>query len=94
MLVTDAKQAQKIRILDQVPYICYPVQLQKFNDKDVLALLDSKSKINTMTPAHMAQLALKVWITAISAEKINKSLLKTYRMSIAAFKIFNKLGCS
>ena len=51
ILVTDAKEALKIRVLEQVPHICYPVQFRKDKSKYILALLDSKSKVNAMTPA-------------------------------------------
>ena len=72
-LVTGAKETQKVRVLDRVPCICYPVQFQKNKGKDVLALFNSGSKVNAMTPADTAQLGLKVQKTNVCAHKINKS---------------------
>ena len=59
-LMTSAKEAQKIRVLDRVPYICYPMQFRKNKDKDLLALFNFGNKINIMTLAYTAQLGLKV----------------------------------
>ena len=58
--MTGANKAQKVKVLDQLPYICYLVQFQNNNSKDILDLLNSKSKINAMTLAYVAQLGLKV----------------------------------
>ena len=53
-LVTDAsREAPKVRVLDKVPCICYPVQFHKDKGKDVLAFLDSRIEVNAMTPAHV-----------------------------------------
>ena len=60
MLMTCIKKDLKMRVLDRVPCICYPVQFQKDKSRDVLALLNSRSKINAMTPAYTAQLGLKI----------------------------------
>ena len=83
--VTGAKEAEIVKILDQVSFIHYLVQFQKDRDKDVLALFDFKSKVNAMTPAYVAQLDLKVQKTNVNAQKIDKSLLKTYGIVIVAF---------
>ena len=94
MSVTGTKKAQKVRVLDRVSCICYPMQFQKDKNKDVLVLFDSESKINTMTPAYTAQLSLKVQKINVGTQKINGFSLATYGMVIAAFKVVNKLGCS
>ena len=91
MLVTDAKETQKVRVLDRVPYICYPMQFWKNMGKNVLVLLNSKSEVNVMTLVYTTQLGLKVQKTNIVIQKIDKSLLKTYSIVIAAFQILNKL---
>ena len=67
MLATGVQKAQKVRVLDRVSCICYLVQLQKHKKKDVLALLNSKSKINTMIPAYVAYLGVKMQKTDIGA---------------------------
>ena len=92
--MTSAKEAPKVKVLDQVPYICYPIQFRKDKGKDVLALLNSGSEINVMTPAYAAHLGLKVRMTNIGAQIINRSSLATYGIVIAAFQIVDKLGCS
>ena len=53
-LVISAKKAQKVRVLDQFPCICYLVQFQKDKSKDVLTLLNPGKEINTMTLAYTA----------------------------------------
>ena len=53
-LIIDAKKSQKLRILAWVSYICYQVQFQKNKVKDILALLNSGSKLNAMTLAYTA----------------------------------------
>ena len=95
LLVTSAnREALKVRVLDRVSCICYPVQFRKTKSKDVLALLDFESEINIMTLAYMAHLGLKVRVTNVGAQKINGSSLVIYGMIIAAFQVVNKLGCS
>ena len=83
-----------MKVLDRVSCICYPVQFRKDKGKDVLALLDSGSKVNAMTPAYTAHLGLKVRMTDVGAQKIDGSSLAIYGMVIAAFQVVNKLGRS
>ena len=93
LLVTDAsKKVLKIKVLDKILCICYPVQFRKDKNKDVLALLDSGSEVNVMTPAYTAHLVLKVRVTNISVQEIDGSSLATYGMVIAAFQVVDKLG--
>ena len=47
-----------------------------------------------MTPAYAAYLSLKVRVTNVSAQKIDRSSLATYGMVIAAFQVVDKLGHS
>ena len=91
--VTGTNKALKMRVLDKVSCICYLVQFHKDKSKDILALLDSKSEINVIIPAYAAHLGLKVKMTNVGVQKINRSLLATYTMVIAAFQVVNKLGC-
>ena len=46
-----------------------------------------------MTPAYTAQLGLKVQKTNLDTRKIDKFLLKIYKMVISAFQVLNKPGC-
>ena len=94
-MVTDANtEASKIRILDKVSCICYPVQFRKDKSEDVLALLDFRSEVNVMTLAYATNLGLKVRVTNVGAQKIDGSLLATYSMVIASFQVVDKLGRS
>ena len=74
-----------MRVLDKVPCICYPVQFRKDKGKNVLALLDSKSEVNAITPAYAAHLSLKVRVTNVGVRKIDGFSLATYDMVIADF---------
>ena len=79
------KEAPKVRVLDKIPCICYPVQFRKNKDKDVLALLDSRSEVNAMTPAYAAHLGLKLRVTDVNMQKIDRISLASYGMVIADF---------
>ena len=46
-----------------------------------------------MTPAYAAHLGLKVKVTNVGAQKIDRSSLATYSIVIAIFQVVNKLGC-
>ena len=87
-------ETPKIRVLDNVSCIRYPVQFRKDKGNNVLALLNFKSEVNAMTLAYAAYLSLKVRMTNVNAQKIDRCLLATYGMIIAAFQVINKLGCS
>ena len=95
LLVTGtSRKASKVRVLDRVPCICYSVQFRKDKSKNILALLNSKSKVNALTLAYVAHLSLKVRVTNVGAWKIDRSSLATYSMVIAAFQVINKLSRS
>ena len=83
-----------LKLLEKVPCICYSIQFHKDKSKDVLALLNSGSKVNAMTQAYAAHLSLKVRVTNDGAQKIDGSSLGTYGMVIASFYVIDKLGCS
>ena len=89
-----SREAPKRKVLDSVPCICYPVQFRKDKSKDVLALLDSGSKVNAMISAHVANLGLKMRVTDVDAQKIDGFSPATYGIVIATFQIMNKIGCS
>ena len=91
--ITEASKKAPEMILDQVPYIYYPVQFWKDKNRgNVPALINSGSKINAMTSAYATKLGFKVQKTNVRAQKIDGSLLATYRMVIAAFPILYKFG--
>ena len=60
--------------------------------KIVGALIYSDSEINIMIPAYSAMLDLKIFSTAVRAQKIDRFLLKIFRIVIASFQIKDKLG--
>ena len=84
--------ALKMKVLDKIPCIHYLVQFHKDKGKDVLALLNSGSKVNAIAPAYAAHLGLQVRVTDVVVQKIDKFSLITYGMVIALFQVVNKLG--
>ena len=77
---------KKKKELEQVPCIQYPVTF-----KDQLeALLDSKSKVNTMNSAFAFQLGLRIWKTNIGAKKIDSTTLETYGIVASTFFLLDK----
>ena len=79
-------------ILNRVPGIHYLVQFQKDKGATIRALIDLDSKVNTMTPAYAKQLGFQVRKTDVGAQKIDSSLLRTFKMVIAGFQVKDKLG--
>ena len=55
-------------------------------------MIDSDSEVNAMTPAYAAKLGLGVQKTDIGAQKINGSILDTFKMILADFQVEDKLG--
>ena len=95
LLMTGAsRKALKVRVLNRIPCIYYPVQFCKDKDRDILALLDFGSEVNAMTLAYAAHLGFKVRMTNVGAHKIDGSSLAIYGMVIAGFQVVDKLGCS
>ena len=86
-----SKEAQEVIVLDWFPCIYYPVQFWK-DKATIRALIDSDSKVNTMTPAYTKQLSLQVRKTDVGAQKIDDSSLRTFGMVIAGFQVEDKLG--
>ena len=84
-MISASREALKVRVLDRLSCIYYLVQFRKDKDKDILALLESGSEVNAMTPAYAAYLGFKVKIIIDRMQKINKSLLITYVIIIATF---------
>ena len=93
-VIGASTEALKVRVLDRVLCICYPIQFCKDKDKDVLALLNSESKVNVITLAYAAHLGLTIKVTDIGAQKIDGSLLANYGIVIAVFQVVDKLGRS
>ncbi len=56
------------------------------------ALLDSGSKVNTMSQAFAQQLGLKFCKTNVGAQKIDITTLETYEMVVSIFSVSDKDG--
>lgn len=73
-------------VLDRVSCIYYLVQFRKDrNNKRIKALIDSRIKVNVMTPTYASKLGLRVRETNVKALKINGFTLETYEMVLATF---------
>ena len=81
--------------LERVPYIWYPVQFHRKNDKDkdkgVRAQIDSGNDINAMHPAYATKLVLCTRKINIDLQKIDGSYLDTFGIVIADCLVKNKL---
>ena len=69
MLVTDSGKK-----VVKVSYIHYSVQFQE-SQEQVRALVDSGSKVNSMSLVYIQKLGLKIWKTNIEAQKVDGSNL-------------------
>ena len=73
--------------LAQVPFIQYSITFQK---QSVLALLDSKNKVNAIHPTFARKLGLSIKPIDVEAQKIDNTLLNTYEMVVLAFLVMDK----
>ena len=90
--VTQPTQEGKKIILDQVSCIHYPVQFRKDKGVTISTLINSGSEVNAMTLAYAKKLGLQTWKTDVKDQKIDGSLLQTYKMVIATFQVKDKLS--
>ena len=88
--VTETSKEDNIA-LQKVLCVYYPIRFKK---KEVQALINLGSEVNTMTPAYTAKLGLKVQKTNIGAQKIDSSTLDTFKIVLADFQVENKLSRS
>ena len=89
--MTEASKEDKVALV-QVSCIHYPLHFRKDNQNKVQALIDYGSKVNTMIPAYILKLGLRVRQTNVGAQKIDGSTLKTFEIVLASFQIEDKLG--
>ena len=73
--------------LARVSYIRYLINFRK---KSVWALFDLTSKVNTDHPAFTKRLCLSIRPTNIGVQKIDGTILDTYKMRVAAFLVKDK----
>ncbi len=69
-----------------MPYIRYLVQFQG-DQPEVMALIDSGSEVNAMTPAFAVKLGLGPRPTNVGAQNIDGSPLETHGMASARFSL-------
>lgn len=55
------------------------------DQEEMLALIDSGSEINIMSPTYISKLGLKVCPTHVGAQKVNGSIFKMFGMVLASF---------
>ena len=77
--------------LERVSYIYYLLRFRE-DTEGIKALIDSNSKVNTITLAYIAKLGLKVQKTDIEAQKIDGSILDIFGMVLTDFQVEDKLG--
>lgn len=68
-----------------------PSLILKKLKKDVQALINSESKVNTMTSAYVTKLDLWTQKTNVDTQKIDSSVLATYGIVIAAISLSDML---
>ena len=76
-------------VLKRVLYIHYPIQFQG-GQKQVRALLNSSSKVNTMNLAYIKNLGFYIRKTNVGAQKIYGSALQTFEIVITDFQVEDK----
>lgn len=89
----EIQLAPRLLALDRIPCICYPVEFEKDQNKEVIqALINSGSEGNAMTFAYAANQGFTVQKTNIRAQKIGNLSLGTYGMVFASFQIVENQG--
>lgn len=76
--------------LNKILRIHYPLLFWK-DIVEIKTLINSGSKINTMTGVYILKLGFKVWYINVKAQKINGSILKMIKIVLAIFYMENKL---
>ena len=82
--------AAREKALKCVSYIRYLVQFKDTNETQVQALIDSRSKINIIHLSFVKKLSLSIGPVKVGAQKIDVTMLDTYKMVIVAFSIMDK----
>ena len=70
-------------------YIRYPIIFQK---QFILALLNSKSKVNAIYPNFTKELGFPIRLIDIRVQKIDGTILDIYGIVIATFLMINKIN--
>ena len=81
--------------LKKIPYIWHLVWVYQKNDedkdKDIRALIDSGSKVNTMDAAYTTKLSLRAKKIDVGAPKLDRSHLDIFGIVIADCSVKDKL---
>ena len=88
--MTEASKKENVS-LKRVPCIYYPLRFCK-DTAGIETLIDSDSKVNTISPTYALKLDLKDHHIDVRAQKIDGSILKTFKMVLASFQVEDKLG--
>ena len=83
-LVTEDNIENNWWPLEKILYIHHLLRFWKDPHK-TKTLIDLRSEVNTMTPAYTPKLGLKIRKTDIVAQKIDDSIIDTFRMVLANF---------
>ncbi len=82
------EKTEEMKELEWIPCIWYPVT---FKDQTE-ALLDSEREINVISQVFAHQLGLKIWKTNVGAQKIDDTILKTYKIIVSTFSVLDNNG--
>lgn len=84
------KIKQEMKNLDLITYNYYFILFKKDRNKiEIMALINSKNKVNKINPIYAMKLGLQIPETDINAQKIDYFVLKTNGIIISAFQIFD-----
>ena len=75
--------------LAQVPCIQYPITFRKMS-MPMSALFDSGSKVNAIHPTFTREPGLPIKTTNVEAQKIDGTILNTFKMVVGAFSMTDK----
>lgn len=84
LLITRVNIKVKNQQLERILFIQYPIKFMR-GYTEVQALLDSKSKVNSITPIYIAKLELYVCLNNVGAQKTNRPIFLTYDIVLINF---------
>ena len=85
----DNKSKSDCPNLARVPCIRYTITFQK-KSVPISALFDSGSEVNAIHPTFAQELGLPIRTTDIGAQKIDGTILDTFKIVVVAFSVTNK----
>ena len=92
LLVTETSKEDDV-VLEDVFYIHHSVQFRKdANKTQIQALINSRSEVNAIYLTFVKELGFFIQSTDVGAQKIDDTILDTYRMVVAAFSVTDKVN--